>query len=72
MTTIAQLDSRKRLNLAPYAPHDLYIVTAEPNGRITLEPADVISKLERAVLDNPKIMAEVAAYQADPTDVIEE
>ena len=72
MTTIAQLDSRKRLNLAPYSPSDLYIVTAEPNGRITLEPADVISKLERAVLNNPKIMAEVAAYHADPSDVIEE
>lgn len=72
MTTIAQLDSRKRLNLAPYAPADLYIVTAEPSGRITLEPASVISRLEQDVLNNPNIMAEVAAYQADPSDVIEE
>lgn len=72
MTTIAQLDSRKRLNLAPYAPADLYIVTAEPSGRITLEPASVISRLEQDVLNNPKIMAEVAAYQADSSDVIEE
>ncbi|MGL4339627.1 MAG: hypothetical protein ACRCSP_04285 [Rhodoglobus sp.] len=72
MSTITQLDGRKRLNLAPYSPHDLYIVTVEPSGRIILEPADVISKLERRVLDNPKIMAEVAAYQANPSDLTEE
>jgi hypothetical protein len=72
MATIAQLDSRKRLNLAPYSPSDIYIVTTEPNGRITLEPADVVSRLEQAVLSNPRIMAEVAAYHADPSDMVEE
>lgn len=72
MTTIAQLDSRKRLNLAPYSPSDIYIVTAEPNGRITLEPASVVSKFEQDVLSNPAIMAEVAGYLANPSDVVEE
>ena len=72
MTTIAQLDSRKRLNLAPYSPADLYIVSTEPGGRIILEPAAVISRLEQDVLSNPQIMAEVAGYHADPTDLIEE
>ncbi len=72
MTTIAQLDSRKRLNLAPFSPAELYIVTAEPSGRITLEPASVVSRLEQDVLNNPKIMSEVAGYHADPSDVVEE
>lgn len=72
MPTIAQLDSRKRLNLAPYAQSDIYIITTEPSGRITLEPAAVVSKLEQSVLNNSKIMDEIAAYHQDPSDVIEE
>lgn len=72
MTTFAQLDNRKRLNLASVAKSDLYLITAEPSGRIILEPASVVSQLERDVLSNQKIMAEVAAYHADPSDVIEE
>ncbi|AYG05554.1 hypothetical protein [Gryllotalpicola protaetiae] len=72
MTTIAQLDGRKRLNLAPYHPSDIYIVTAEDNGRITLEPATVVSALEQRVLNNPAIMAEVSAYHDDPTDLVDE
>lgn len=45
---------------------------SDTNGRITLEPASVISRLEQDVLNNPAIMAEVAGYRADPSDVIEE
>jgi hypothetical protein len=69
MATIAQLDSRKRLNLAPYATSDIYLVTTEPNGRITLEPATVVSKIEQAVLSNPKIVDAVAAARADRSDI---
>ena len=72
MTTFAQLDNRKRLNLASVAKSDLYLITAEPSGRIILEPASVVSQLERDVLSSQKIMAEVAAYHADPSDLIEE
>ena len=65
MTTIAQLDSRKRLNLAPFAKSDFYLVTTEPSGRITLEPADVVSRLEQSVLENVRIMSAVAEARAD-------
>lgn len=69
-TTIAQLDSRKRLALASFNPTNIYLVTTEPNGRIILEPADVVSRLERDVLNNPRIIAEVASYHQDPSDVV--
>ncbi len=72
MTTIAQLDSRKRLNLASLASSDIYLVTAEPSGRIILEPAAVISRLEQAAMNNPDIAAAVAAYRDAPDDLIEE
>ncbi|MEO5536034.1 MAG: hypothetical protein ABIR17_12995 [Pseudolysinimonas sp.] len=71
--TLVQTDSRKRVSLAGrVAPGAYYLVTTDPNGRITLEPAEVVSKLERDVLANPRIMAEVAAYRADPSDVVED
>lgn len=71
--TLVQTDSRKRVSLAAVAhPGTYYLVIAEPNGRITLEPAEVVSRLERSVLDDSKIMAVVEAYHADPSDVIEE
>lgn len=38
----------------------------------TMRSSPMGPSLERDVLNNPKIMAEVAAYQADPVDVIEE
>lgn len=72
MSTIAHLDSRKRLNLAPFAKSDIYLVTTEPSGRITLEPAVVLSQLEQAALANPAIIEAVNAYHADPSDVVEE
>lgn len=53
------------------APGAYYLVTSDSSGRITLEPAEVVSKLEREVLNNAQIMAEVAAYRADPSDVVE-
>jgi hypothetical protein len=72
-STLVQTDSRKRVSLAGSVPPGAYyLVTTEPNGRITLEPAEVISKLERDVLSNARIMAEVAAYRADPSDVVED
>jgi hypothetical protein len=56
-TTFATLDSRKRLNLASFARSEVYILTAEPNGRIVLEPASVVSDIDRAIEASPAIMA---------------
>ena len=70
MTTFAQLDSRKRLNLAPFAKSEFYLITAESNGRITLEPANVVSQIEQSAKENPEIMAALAAHDANPDDVV--
>lgn len=40
--TRIKLDSRKRVNLAAVAQAEFYIMTAEPSGRIILDPAVVV------------------------------
>jgi hypothetical protein len=71
--SLIQTDSRKRVALAGVVqPGAYYLVTAEPSGRIILEPADVVSRLEQQVQANPQIMAEIAAFRANPSDVVTE
>lgn len=70
MTNFAQLDNRKRLNLASVAKSDLYLITAEPAGRIILEPASIVSQLEQDFLSNPEALAAVEAYRADPSRLV--
>lgn len=42
-------DSRKRVSLAPFAKHDLYLVHAEEDGTIVMVPAEVmpVTELEK-------------------------
>lgn len=70
MTNFAQLDNRKRLNLASVAKSDLYLITAEPSGRIILEPATIVSQLEQDFLSNPEALAAVDAYRSDPSRLV--
>lgn len=70
MTNFAQLDNRKRLNLASVAKSDLYLITTEPSGRIILEPASIVSQLEQDFLSNPEALAAVDAYHADPSRLV--
>lgn len=72
MPTFAHLDNRKRINLSQFATSDIYLISTEPNGRITLEPAEVVSQLERDVQANPAAMAAIAGYLADPSSTIPE
>lgn len=58
-STFVVLDSRKRLNLASIATTASYLVTREPNGRIILDPAVVMTEQERAVLADPEVRAGV-------------
>lgn len=51
-TSFVTLDSRKRVNLASFSPRESYKVTTEPSGKITLEPAVVLTENEiRALRD---------------------
>lgn len=71
-TSFATLDSRDRLNLAGRATSKVYIIREEPNGRIILEPASVVSNLEQRVLANPRIVDALKRNQHGTAHVIEE
>jgi hypothetical protein len=71
MSTVTILDSRKRLNLAPFATSNVYLLTAEEDGRILLEPADVVSRIEKAALSNPEIVAALAEADSHPERAVE-
>lgn len=71
-TQFLQLDSRKRANLASVATSEIYTVTTERSGRIILEPASVVSRIEQDFRSNPEALAAVAAYHANPDDLVDE
>lgn len=71
-TSFVQLDSRKRANLSSVATANLYTVTAERSGRIILEPASVVSNIEQDFRSNPDAIAAVAAYRANPEDLVDD
>jgi hypothetical protein len=56
-SSLATLDSRKRINLASIATRENYLVTREPSGRIILDPAVVLTESELEVLNDPEIRA---------------
>jgi len=66
MSSYAELDSRKRISLAKIATSNSYIVTAEANGRIVLDPAVVMTKTEAALMGDSDLQQQVAASLADP------
>src|SRR6266567_2134402 len=60
------VDERGRTSLARVRSHDYdrYTVEEFPDGTLVLTPAVTISALELAALQNPQVMAAVAAYKA--------
>ena len=57
----AELDARKRVNLAKVATATSYLITAEPGGRIVLEPAVVMTESEAAIIADPQIRSQYTA-----------
>lgn len=57
----AELDTRKRVSLAKIATATSYLITAEPSGRIVLEPAVVMTASEAAIIADPQIRAQYEA-----------
>ena len=62
-STFMTLDSRKRINLASIATRTEYKVTREPNGRIILDPAVILTEDELAVLNDAGTREAVAIAQ---------
>ncbi|WP_454140727.1 hypothetical protein [Microbacterium lacticum] len=57
MTTLIQVDGRKRVSLGKLAKHDQYLVTEDADGRIVLEPAVVLTVAEKNFLQDPELVA---------------
>jgi len=64
------LQDRKRANLARIASHDHYLVHEEPDGTLIWEPAEVISITERKLMEDPELMATIAANREDPSRLV--
>lgn len=72
ISNFATLDSRDRLNLAGRATSRVYLIQEEPNGRIILEPASVVSNVEQRMLANPQIVDALRRHQEGTAVIIEE
>lgn len=68
--TLLELDSRKRVSLGRLAGHPHYLATVFADGRILLEPAEVVSAAEIRLADDEAFWARVAtAVEAEAVDV---
>lgn len=69
---LVEKDSRGRLALGRVADADRYLVRREPNGRIILEPAVVMTATEERLLSDPDFisrMTQAASANASPLDL---
>jgi hypothetical protein len=66
---VTQLDARKRVTLGNAATSTQYLMTVEDGGRIILEPAVVLTQVERDYLENTEARDAVsqALTRADRT-----
>jgi hypothetical protein len=68
---LIELDSRKRAPLRPFARHQRYIVSEEPDGTLVLTPAVVMSELEARLLrNNPALLAKLEESTAHPERLV--
>ena len=64
------LQDRKRANLARIASHDHYLVHEEPDGVLIWEPAEVVSLIERKLMEDPELVVSIAANRSDPSRLV--
>ncbi|GEB47444.1 hypothetical protein MTE01_33890 [Microbacterium testaceum] len=66
MSTLIQVDARKRITLGSLAHHTQYIATEQSDGSVLLEPAVVMTATERAFLADETLSAALARVNATP------
>jgi hypothetical protein len=66
MSTLIQVDARKRISLGSLAHHDQYIATESPDGSVLLEPAVVLTAAEHAFLADETLSAALSRVSAQP------
>ncbi len=67
---LIEVDNRRRVTLPKSARHDRYIVTAAPDGTLTLTPAVVRSALEDALLQRPGYMERLEREASEPDTAV--
>lgn len=64
---LVQVQGRSRITLgSDLLTASEYLVHAEPDGTLILEPARVLTELEAKLLADPEVMEVIAANRADP------
>jgi len=69
MTTVLSTDTRGRLSLG--RRDRTYAVTEQSDGTIILEPATVITDMERRFLSNTELQAQIEYARAHPEERVE-
>lgn len=69
-TTFTQLDARKRVTLGNAATSTQYLMTVEDSGRIVLDPAVVMTQVERDYLENTEAREAVARALSRPNETV--
>ena len=67
-STLVSTDTRGRASLGH--PNRDYRLTEHPDGTIVLEPAVVMSELERRFLADAKVQGQIAYYDAHPEELV--
>jgi len=70
-TTFTQLDARKRVTLGSAATSTQYLMTVEDNGRIVLDPAVVMTQVERDYLENTEAREAVSRALSRPNETVQ-
>ena len=68
MTTLVTTDGRGRASLGH--PNQGYRLTEHADGTLVLEPAVVMSELERRFLADTDLQAQIAYYRAHPDELV--
>jgi hypothetical protein len=66
MSSLIELDERRRVSLGRIGRHSRYLVREEPDGTLIFEPAVVRTEAEQRYLSNQALAAQVEDSRAHP------
>jgi prophage tail gpP-like protein len=66
MSSLIELDERRRVSLGKIGRHSRYLVREEPDGTLIFEPAVVLTEAEQRYLSNPALAAQIEDNRAHP------
>jgi len=66
MSSLIELDERRRASLGKIGRHSRYLVREEPDGTLIFEPAVVLTEAEQRYLNNGALVAQIEDNRAHP------